>query len=115
MPRWSVAGQAALPLSTAGLPAGSARVHVGPPFAASAMSRGARPLRSPGPANPQLVPESKLWPSEVIAPEQPPSTIVSRAVTGPTIAPPVLAVFPATVTLVSDVVPFDVRTPPPKR
>src|SRR6266446_3685061 len=59
-PRWSVAGggQSFPPASIAGLPGESARVGVDPPLSCSGPSCGSTSARSPGSANPQVLPLS---------------------------------------------------------
>src|ERR1022692_855035 len=88
VPRWSVLpGQPATVAgiaSTAGLPAGSAIVWVGPPFDASASSCGCVLLSEwPAAENPQDEPESMLYPLSAdgawppqFAPLRPPATML---------------------------------------
>src|SRR4030065_79250 len=121
-PRWSVTGAPVLvPLSMAGLPASSACVQVYPPLFARDPRSGFVLIRSPGPVNPQLLVDSRLYPWEVTVFEQSPpvvlfATMVFFTLTVPPwrrIPPPAaLAVLAVMVTLSSVAVPSLWRPPP---
>src|SRR5215210_3029202 len=65
-PRWSVGGKGAPPASIALLPFWRARVLVGPLLSLRLPSFGFLALTSPGRVKPQLVPFSRLLPSEMM-------------------------------------------------
>src|SRR6266542_5236770 len=135
-PRSSVAGQVALPASTAGLVRRSAWVimaadsselpWVGPPFAASARrptSASPTSVWSPAPARAQVVPVSRLLPSLAIVPTQL-SPLRARRVFFSSVnaseasslnrpPPPPVAALSAIVELAKIVEPPVVYTPPP--
>src|SRR6266581_8030003 len=88
-PRWSVGGQnAPLPASTAGLPASSAIVLVGPPLFAIGASRGLVLLKLPAPRKLHVSSELRLCPPSVMGPDTLPpaklfATMQFRRVTDP--------------------------------
>lgn len=111
--------------SMAGLPANRARVWVAPPLSWSGPSFGFVPLRSPGAAKPHVLPLSRLWPWEVIVPEQLPPELLfatmvffmnTKNMGAPLgfqmLPPPLGAEFPSMVLLVTVSVPTFCNPPP---
>ena len=86
IPRWSVDGQPLfVPALMAGLPGSSACVGVGPPLFCSGPSNGLVFVRSPLAFSPQVLPLSRLWPSDINAPaaQVPSATMMFRAQIAP--------------------------------
>src|SRR5207253_1314499 len=108
-------GQALLAASIAGLPGSNACVIVKPPLFCNGPSNGLVVCKSPGLMKPQLVPLSRLCPTDMTMPVQLgapelPATILSRTVMrsgllGAPIPAPELLLFAVIVTLARSIVP----------